>query len=82
FPISVDYDDQYYPAIQFADDTYYVFWEDYRFYPPDRSIYAARVTSAGTVIDSAGRLILRDKAYSIDAAFDGVNFLAVIQNDC
>lgn len=59
-----------------------MFWEDYRFYRSDKSIFAARVTPDGAVIDPDGRLILRDQTVKVDVAFDGANFLAVIQDSC
>jgi hypothetical protein len=41
FPISTAYEAQYYPVVIFANDQYYVFWEDYRLYYSDKAIYAA-----------------------------------------
>jgi len=82
FPISTTYEAQYYPAVIFANDQYYVFWEDYRLYYSDKAIYAARVTTYGTVIDPDGKLILLDRTVMADVAFDGVNFLVTIQDSC
>ncbi|MCK4250141.1 hypothetical protein KAX97_01745 [candidate division WOR-3 bacterium] len=82
FPISTAYEAQYYPVVIFANDQYYVFWEDYRLYYSDKSIYAARVTTDGTVIDPDGKLILSDRTVIADIAFDGVNFLVAIQDSC
>jgi len=82
FPISTVYEAQYYPAVIFANDQYYVFWEDYRLYRSDKAIYAARVTTDGTVIDPDGKLILLDRTVMADVAFDSVSFLVVIQDSC
>jgi len=40
------------------------------------------VQFVGVVLDPFGRLILRDRAMNVDFAFDGVNFLAVVQDSC
>lgn len=82
FQISTEIQDQFYPVVTFAYDKYYVFWYDMRFYSPDRSIFAARVATNGTLLDPAGKLILRDRTVRVDVAHDGVNFLAVIQDSC
>lgn len=74
--------DQQYPVVQFVNGQYYCMWQDMRYYSPDRSIFGARITQDGVVLDPFGRLILRDRAMNVDFAFDGVNFLAVVQDSC
>lgn len=81
-PISTSFQDQSRPVAQFALDQYYVFWYDMRHYSPDRAIYSARIAENGTVIDTQGVPVMIDRAMMVDAAFDGVNFLAVIQDSC
>lgn len=82
FAISADTDDQNFSTTHHACDQYYVFWEDLRFYPPDRSIFGARVTSSGTLVDSLGRLIFRNRAVVADAAYDGTQFFVAVQDSC
>jgi hypothetical protein len=82
FPVAVDTNDQNLPAVVHACDQYYVFWNDLRFYSPDRSVFAARVTMGGQVIDPQGVEIMRDRTEFVDAAFDGENFLVVLQDSC
>lgn len=82
FPISTAYDDQYHPAVIFANEQYCVFWQDYRHYSPDRSIYGARVAVDGVVLDPDGELVFRDKVAALDVGYDGTNFLVVVQDSC
>jgi len=82
FPVSVDTNDQNYPAIVFTNNQYYVFWNDLRYYSPDRSVFGARVAADGTVLDPEGVEILRDRTEWVDAAFDGTNFLIAVQDSC
>ena len=71
-----------YPAVCYANDQYYVFWIDQRSYP-SLSIYGARVTKTGTVLDPNGIRLYSDSAsYRCSAAFDGTNFLVVTRNHC
>lgn len=65
-----------------ACDQFYVFWQDLRFYPSDRATLAARVTADGTVLDPDGVLMMRDKTVLVDAAYDGTDFLVVVQDSC
>jgi hypothetical protein len=81
FPINVEFGSQQYPVVLFANNQYYVFWADMRFYP-DLSIYSARVTTAGMVLDPTGKLVIRDKAVKCDLSYDGSNFLVVLQDSC
>lgn len=82
FPICNAGNGQQYPAVVHAHDQYYVFWIDCR-YTPDWSIFGARVTEQGNVIDPNGRELYTDSAsYCCDAATDGTNFLVVTRNHC
>lgn len=82
FPISAQIESQHRPVAIFADGMFYVFWQDLRFYPSDRSTFAARVTPEGSVLDTNGVLMMRDRTISADAAYDGTNFLIVVQDSC
>ena len=42
FPISADVEAQQFPKVVAANDQFYVFWQDLRFYPSDRATLAAR----------------------------------------
>ena len=57
-PINTSAQDQSHPVVQYAHDRFYVFWYDMRHYSPERSIYGARITGSGNVIDSLGIPIL------------------------
>ncbi len=81
FPISAAFEDQFDPAVIFANDQYNVFWVDHRYYP-ERSIFGARVTLEGVVVDRDGKLLFKDNAEEIDVAYDGMNFLVVLQDSC
>lgn len=82
FPISAQYESQHRPVVLFAHDLFYAFWQDLRFYPSDRSTFAARITPTGCVLDTNGVLMLRDRTVSADVACDGTNFLIVVQDSC
>lgn len=82
FPISVASESQHYPVVEFADSQFYVFWEDLRFYPSDRTTMAARVSTDGVVLDTQGIVMMRDRTVDVDAACDGTNFLVVVQDSC
>ena len=82
FPISAEFESQHRPVVEFANSQFYVFWQDLRFYPSDRSTFASRVTEEGLVLDTNGVLLLRDRTISVDAAYDGLNFLIVVQDSC
>lgn len=71
-----------YPSVCWTGDNYAVFWVDQR-HRPNMSIYAARVSRDGAVLDSGGVEIYTDSAgYRCSAAFDGENFLVVTRNYC
>lgn len=85
FPISTAGDFQEYPALYYAHDQFYAFWVDYRFRGTTGkiSLFGARVSKTGTVIDPAGRLLFSDSAsYNCDVAYDGANFFVVTRNHC
>ncbi|MDH4211726.1 MAG: hypothetical protein OEV79_09815 [candidate division WOR-3 bacterium] len=82
FPVSVEIESQHRPVVEFTNNQFYTFWQDLRFYPSDRSTFAARVTEEGLVLDTNGVLLMRDRTISVDAAYDGTNFLVVVQDSC
>jgi hypothetical protein len=43
---------------------------------------AARVTDYGQVLDPEGVLMICDRTVDVDAAYDGTNFLVVVQDSC
>ena len=82
FPISAEVESQHFPIVQFANDQFYVFWEDLRYYPSDRSTMAARVSEDGQLLDPEGVLMMRDRTVDVVAAYDGTNFLVIVQDRC
>ncbi len=84
FPISTEVDYQMYPTPIMANNQYYVFWPDFRYTPLNVfPLVGARVSSAGTVLDPAGKMLLMDTCkYKVNAAYDGTNFLVVLRNGC
>lgn len=85
FPVSTAYDHQYYPVVCYAEDQYYVFWEDRRYVSSDAlySVFCTRVTTDGTVLDPDGKLLFTNAVhYDIDAAFDGTSFLVAFEDSC
>ncbi len=84
FPICQAPDVQAAPEVIFADSLFYVFWTDFRYSSVDTySVYGARVTQTGTVLDPNGKRIFANKAETRPAvAHDGDNFLLVLQDSC
>jgi hypothetical protein len=85
FPICTAADEQYYPCGVFANDQYYVFWADYRYYDVDssQSVFGARISASGTVIDPDGKLLYRHRTgYEPAVAYDGADFLVVFRDSC
>jgi hypothetical protein len=82
FPISTAYESQHFPIVQYANNQFYVFWQDLRYYPSDRSTVAARIAEDGTILDPSGVVLMRDRTVRADAASDGTNFLVVLQDSC
>lgn len=71
-------DDQTIPAIAFGNTTYLATWKDYRD-GPFGSIYAARMSQDGTVLDPNG-FEITNSTYGnkiLTIAFDGTNFFVV-----
>ncbi len=82
FPISTAPGFTGYAAVCHAEDKFYVFWVDQRA-SPLMSVYGARVSLDGTVLDPQGRELYTDSAgYRVGAAWDGENFLVVTRNHC
>ena len=81
-PVNTSYQDQSQPSVQCALNQYYVFWYDMRHYSPERAIYCARISEGGAVVDTQGVPLMIDRTMTVNAAFDGENFLAVIQDSC
>ncbi|HEX7320161.1 MAG TPA: hypothetical protein VF399_07390 [bacterium] len=86
FPICTEStNSQYYPAILFANNQFYAFWADARYYNADYTycLYGARVTNTGTVLDVDGKMLFRDSCISKpNVAHDGANCMAVFRNGC
>lgn len=83
FAICTETANQNTPVVLYANDLYYVFWQDERLLASQSkySICAARVAPDGTVIDPDGKIVYCDSAASIiDAAYDGSNFLVVFRD--
>ncbi len=71
-----------YPSICYANDQYYVFWIDHR-QSPNYSIYGARITKDGTILDPNGTELYTDSAgYDCNVASDGTNLLVLTRNHC
>lgn len=73
---------QQWPSAIYQNNQYYVFWEDERS-TPRYSLYGARVSASGTVIDANGKMFYQDSVYLRPAiAYDGTNFLVAFRNHC
>ena len=84
FRISVAPGLQELPAVGFDGTNFLVAWEDVQgSFPPDLTIYGARVTPGGTVLDPNGFAISgpAGNQFSPDVGFDGANFLVAWQNN-
>ena len=85
FPICTAANDQYFPCAMYENDQYYVFWVDYRDNGVDssQSVFGARVSASGTVIDPDGKLLYKNRSGNAPAAaYDGTNFLVVFRDSC
>lgn len=84
FPICQASNVQATPEVIFADSLFYVFWTDFRYSAADTySIYGARVTTGGNVLDVDGKLVFANKAETRPAAaYDGTNILVALQDSC
>ena len=73
------------PTTIYANNQYYVFWYDCRYYAQNSTyaIFGSRVTTGGTVLDYNGKELFRDSSYlKLSCAYDGINFMVVARNGC
>jgi len=84
FSICAATDHQYFPCAIYQNNQYYVFWTDYRTYSSDTlfSLYGARISASGTVLDPNGKCLLTDSVSTPRVAFDGTNLLVVWREGC
>lgn len=84
FPICQATNVQATPEVLFVDSLFYVFWSDFRASSVDTyAVYGTRVTVTGVVLDPNGKRIYANKAETRPAvAYDGDNFLVVLQDSC
>ncbi len=83
FPVCTFPSNQYGPHVFYGLGQFFVTYVDDRFYPPYQSIFGARVTPEGTVLDTAGKLLYNGYVGSrAIVEFDGANFLAVFRDSC
>jgi hypothetical protein len=85
FPICTADNNQYNPCAIYVNDQYYVFWTDYRYETVDssQSIFGARVSASGMVLDPDGKLLYRHRTGDAPAvAYDGTDFLVVFRDSC
>lgn len=85
FPICTATDVQEYPCAIFADNQYYAFWIDERYFNIEGThcVFGARISTNGTVIDPDGKLLFeRQAGFATDVAYDGTNFLVVFRDSC
>ena len=80
FPVCTASYNQAYPCAVYAHNQYYVFWsQDSNPF----SIYGARITADGTVLDPNGKLMFSSSTwYEPKAAYDGTNCLVVFRDSC
>jgi hypothetical protein len=85
FPICTAADEQFNPCAIYENDQYYVFWADYRYDAVDssQSIFGARVSVSGTILDPDGKLLYKNRSGEGPVvAYDGTNFLVVFRDSC
>ncbi len=85
FPICTADGLQEYPCAIFANNQYYAFWIDDRYYFAEstHAVVGGRVATDGTVIDPDGKMLFkRQVGYATDVAYDGTNFLVVFRDSC
>jgi hypothetical protein len=85
FPICTAESFQDHPVVKCIDNMYYVFWVDHRFYPSltTYSVYAARVSPGGNVLDPDGKLLFCETVNSrLDVDFGISDILLVCRNGC
>jgi len=80
-PVSLASGDQRYPRVAFTGAGFVIVWHDYR-YGDTADIFAARVTTAGVVLDPLGIAVSVAAGNQLypDVAFDGVNVLVTWQD--
>ena len=80
-PVSTAPGSQFGPAVAFDGTNFLVAWKDFRSGPNIASVFAARVSRSGTVLDPAGIPISDnlDDVFGPALAFDGTNVLVVWQ---
>jgi len=82
FGICTAPDTQFLPTAIYANNRYYVFWTDDRPGQVSYSLYGARVSTSGVVLDPNGKLLVRDSLPHARVAYDGANFLIVARQGC
>jgi hypothetical protein len=85
FPICTASDVQAYPCAIYANNQYYAFWIDDRYYSAEstHAVFGGRISTDGTVIDPDGKMLFkRQVGYATDVAYDGTNFLVVFRDSC
>ncbi len=85
FPICTAADVQAYPCAVYANNQYYAFWIDDRYFFSEstHAVFGARINPNGTVIDPDGKLLFeRQVGFATSAAYDGTNFLVVVRDSC
>ncbi len=70
-----------YTTAAYANNQYYVFWTDYRS-APLYSLYGARISATGTVLDPNGKFLATDSVFNPRVASDGSNLLVVWREGC
>ena len=43
---------------------------------------ATRISDEGLLLDPEGVVVMRDRTMNVDVAYDGTNFLVVVQDSC
>jgi hypothetical protein len=81
FGVCTNSNQEYYPTAVYGSNQYQVFWTDYR-YSPVYSLFGARVTTSGTVVDVNGKSLFQDSVFNPRAAFDGTNTMVVWREGC
>ena len=65
-------------AVASDGQRFFVLWTDSRDPATEgRSLYGARVSADGTVLDPAGILVTQEEAGVVDVVFDGTNYLVI-----
>ena len=75
FPIAAAQGYQSNPAIAFGDTRYLVVWEQATWLSQAAGVYAARITTAGSVLDAGGVAVANGAAVQPAVVFAGVHFV-------